>query len=167
LYTPDREHFGIVPIEAMNAGTPAICVASGGPLETVLHGLTGFLCQQTAMEFGEAMKRFTTGSVSDSERKKLTDAIVEFTKNGKILNNLDKSLSLSQLMGMVGRAHVQANFTSVSMVDKLTQCISAATKIQKKDPIIAAISRVAPIIFLNILILVAVFYGFSVHNAIR
>jgi hypothetical protein len=51
------------------------------------------------------------------------------------------------------------------MVDKLTQCIAAASKIKKKDPITAAISRVAPIVFLNILILIAVFYGVSVHNA--
>jgi alpha-1,3/alpha-1,6-mannosyltransferase len=46
LYTPDKEHFGIVPLEAMYAGTPVIAVASGGPLETVLDGVTGFLCQQ-------------------------------------------------------------------------------------------------------------------------
>ena len=35
LYTPDREHFGIVPIEAMYSERPVIAVRSGGPLETV------------------------------------------------------------------------------------------------------------------------------------
>jgi glycosyltransferase involved in cell wall biosynthesis len=119
LYTPDREHFGIVPIEAMNAGTPAICVASGGPLETILHGLSGFLCQQTAKEFGLAMKKFTVKSISDIERLKLTDMITEYAKNKvenkhskiKNLNYLDKSLSLSQLMGLIGREHVQVRYT--------------------------------------------------------
>lgn len=121
LYTPDREHFGIVPIEAMNAGTPAICVASGGPLETILHGLSGFLCQQTAKDFGLAMKKFTIKSISDIERLKLTDTIAEYTKNGsknryskiKKLNYLDKTLSLSQLMGLIGREHVQVGYTLI------------------------------------------------------
>lgn len=34
-YTPSNEHFGIVPLEAMLAGTPVIAANSGGPLETV------------------------------------------------------------------------------------------------------------------------------------
>ncbi|KAM3575609.1 hypothetical protein VYU27_002480 [Nannochloropsis oceanica] len=57
LYTPDREHFGIVPLEAMYAGSPVLAVASGGPLETVLHGKTGFLCEGTGKGFAEAMLR--------------------------------------------------------------------------------------------------------------
>ena len=44
LYTPSHEHFGIVPIEAMYMRRPVIAVSSGGPLETVLHNETGFLC---------------------------------------------------------------------------------------------------------------------------
>jgi len=57
LYTPDREHFGIVPLEAMYAGSPVLAVASGGPLETVLDGKTGFLCEGTGGGFAEAMLR--------------------------------------------------------------------------------------------------------------
>eukprot|EP00520_Triparma_pacifica_P011252 CAMPEP_0118640846 /NCGR_PEP_ID=MMETSP0785-20121206/4966_1 /TAXON_ID=91992 /ORGANISM="Bolidomonas pacifica, Strain CCMP 1866" /LENGTH=220 /DNA_ID=CAMNT_0006532251 /DNA_START=25 /DNA_END=687 /DNA_ORIENTATION=+ len=51
LYTPSREHFGIVPLESMYAGTPVIAVKSGGPLETVKDGITGFLCDNTPEEF--------------------------------------------------------------------------------------------------------------------
>ncbi len=58
LYTPDREHFGIVPVEAMYAGTPVIAVSSGGPLETVLDGKTGFLCKDTPEAFAVAMLEF-------------------------------------------------------------------------------------------------------------
>ena len=43
LYTPAGEHFGIVPLEAMYCGTPVLAVNSGGPLETVEHGVTGWL----------------------------------------------------------------------------------------------------------------------------
>ncbi len=58
LYTPDREHFGIVPVEAMYAGTPVIAVSNGGPLETVVDGKTGFLCKDTPDAFAVAMLRF-------------------------------------------------------------------------------------------------------------
>eukprot|EP01034_Spumella_vulgaris_P033406 gene33406-41221_t len=51
LYTPDCEHFGIVPLEAMYLSTPVIAVNSGGPRETVLDGKTGYLCEQNAREF--------------------------------------------------------------------------------------------------------------------
>ncbi|XP_045622002.1 alpha-1,3/1,6-mannosyltransferase ALG2 [Procambarus clarkii] len=61
LYTPDKEHFGIVPIEAMYVGTPVIAVNSGGPTETIVNGETGFLCKQDPEDFAKAMKRFVTG----------------------------------------------------------------------------------------------------------
>lgn len=48
LYTPDREHFGIVPLESMQMGLPVIAVNSGGPTETIAHKETGFLCKQVS-----------------------------------------------------------------------------------------------------------------------
>jgi len=58
VYTPDREHFGIVPLEAMYCRLPVVAVASGGPLETVEDGRTGFLCKQTAEDFAAKMVYF-------------------------------------------------------------------------------------------------------------
>lgn len=55
MYTPSNEHFGIVPVEAMTYGTPVIAVNSGGPLESVAHGETGFLCESDASAFADAM----------------------------------------------------------------------------------------------------------------
>ncbi|PWW79955.1 Glycosyltransferase Family 4 protein [Tuber magnatum] len=43
VYTPAREHFGIVPLEAMIAGVPVLAHNSGGPLETIQEGKTGWL----------------------------------------------------------------------------------------------------------------------------
>jgi alpha-1,3/alpha-1,6-mannosyltransferase len=57
VYTPDREHFGIVPIEAMYAARPVVAVASGGPLESVSHGETGWLVPQEPASFARALLR--------------------------------------------------------------------------------------------------------------
>ncbi|MDH5686563.1 MAG: glycosyltransferase family 4 protein [Candidatus Bathyarchaeota archaeon] len=43
LYTPVNEDFGMGPVEAMAYGSPAIAWKDGGPCETILDGVTGFL----------------------------------------------------------------------------------------------------------------------------
>lgn len=55
VYTPQREHFGIVPLEAMASSRPVIACNSGGPMESVLHGKTGFLCEPSPEQFAAAM----------------------------------------------------------------------------------------------------------------
>ncbi|XP_057853789.2 uncharacterized protein LOC131063849 [Cryptomeria japonica] len=55
LYTPKEEHFGIVPLEAMAAQKPVIACNSGGPLESIIHNTTGFLCEPTPQNFSSAM----------------------------------------------------------------------------------------------------------------
>jgi alpha-1,3/alpha-1,6-mannosyltransferase len=57
IYTPAEEHFGIVPLEAMAAGRPVVACSSGGPLETVVQGQTGLLCEPTPPAFATAMAR--------------------------------------------------------------------------------------------------------------
>ena len=57
LYTPKDEHFGIVPLEAMAAHKPVIGCNSGGPVETIKDGVTGFLCKPIPLEFSLAMAR--------------------------------------------------------------------------------------------------------------
>ena len=66
VYTPHREHFGIVPLEAMYAGTPVIAVNSGGPKETVVHEETGLLVENTVEGFASALEQMVnnpTGAV--------------------------------------------------------------------------------------------------------
>eukprot|EP00924_Labyrinthula_sp_SR-Ha-C_P004589 snap_masked-scaffold_1-processed-gene-5.29-mRNA-1 protein AED:0.04 eAED:0.04 QI:0/-1/0/1/-1/1/1/0/450 len=59
VYTPENEHFGIVPIEAMAKGKPVIAHNSGGPRETVLDGETGFLVDN-AKELREKVELIRT-----------------------------------------------------------------------------------------------------------
>jgi glycosyltransferase involved in cell wall biosynthesis len=50
------EHFGIVPIEAMYCQLPVVAVNDGGPTETVVDGLTGFLCDPDPESFAEVKR---------------------------------------------------------------------------------------------------------------
>ncbi|KAJ5122141.1 hypothetical protein N7526_009078 [Penicillium atrosanguineum] len=50
LYTPINEHFGIVPVEAMLAGLPVLASNTGGPLETIVEGETGWLRDAHAVD---------------------------------------------------------------------------------------------------------------------
>ncbi|MQL94674.1 hypothetical protein Taro_027340 [Colocasia esculenta] len=60
IYTPKDEHFGIVPLEAMAARKPVIACDSGGPMESIKHGITGFLCDPTPLEFSQAMHKLAS-----------------------------------------------------------------------------------------------------------
>ncbi|TPX39281.1 argininosuccinate lyase [Synchytrium endobioticum] len=55
LYTPKNEHFGIVPLEAMISSCIVIASNSGGPKETVVNNVTGYLVDDTIDGFGGAM----------------------------------------------------------------------------------------------------------------
>ena len=102
VYTPLAEHFGYGPIEAMASGRPVIAVNSGGPLETVRHGETGFLCAPTPEAFAEAL------------RPLITDA------------------ALAHRMGAAGRRHVAANFSRAAFGARLEtivrEVVSAAPR---------------------------------------
>lgn len=56
LYTPQHEHFGIVPLEAMAAGRPVVACDSGGPLESVPDGEGGFLREPTPAAWAGALE---------------------------------------------------------------------------------------------------------------
>lgn len=60
IYTPENEHFGIVPIEAMYCGRPVVAVNSGGPTESVQHRRTGLLCASNPHDFAQAMMQLYT-----------------------------------------------------------------------------------------------------------
>ncbi|KAJ2705747.1 Alpha-1,3-mannosyltransferase-like protein [Coemansia spiralis] len=57
VYTPTNEHLGIVPLESMYMRVPVVAVNAGGPRETVPHAKAGYLCEPTADDFAEAIRR--------------------------------------------------------------------------------------------------------------
>ncbi|KIW12228.1 hypothetical protein PV08_09504 [Exophiala spinifera] len=66
LYTPTNEHFGIVPVEAMLHGVPVLASNTGGPLETIVDGKTGWLRDVSNLEdWTEIMRLVSTMSASD------------------------------------------------------------------------------------------------------
>jgi len=89
LYTAEAEHLGIVPLEAMAAGRPVIAVNRGDPLETVVVGRTGLLCEPTPGAFAAAIARFITEP------------------------------DLARRMGADGRAHVDERFSRERFGDQL------------------------------------------------
>ncbi|XP_066975510.1 alpha-1,3/1,6-mannosyltransferase ALG2 [Macrobrachium rosenbergii] len=90
IYTPDKEHFGIVPIESMYVGTPVIAVESGGPKETIVNGVTGFLCSQNPEDFAEAMYTLVKDSGKKQSMGKLGhDRVVSNFSFAKFSEHLD------------------------------------------------------------------------------
>lgn len=66
LYTPVKEHFGIVPLEAMICAKPVIACDSGGPKETIEHGVNGYLCDCTAESLAEFMEKMLDKDVAQN-----------------------------------------------------------------------------------------------------
>lgn len=67
VYTPSNEHFGIVPLEAMYFAKPVIAVNSGGPTETVINNVTGFLCESDEKMFASSIKKIILDPVLKRE----------------------------------------------------------------------------------------------------
>ena len=68
LYTPEFEHFGIGPLEAMYMKLPVIAHNSGGPKETILHGKTGILCDSGDYEFAKAMNYLISSNEHSNQK---------------------------------------------------------------------------------------------------
>ena len=97
VYTPTNEHFGIVPVEAMNEGVPVLAANTGGPLETVLENQTGWLRDVKDVEaWTTVMRKVLTGMDEDDHQacaqmgKKRT--ATEFSR-AKMAQRFDQTLT--------------------------------------------------------------------------
>ncbi len=81
------EDFGIVPVEAMAAGTPVFALREGGVLETVKEGICGEFFQ-TQEELVKLLKKFDKRRYNEKEIIKHT----QYFSEEKFINNLEKYL---------------------------------------------------------------------------
>jgi len=96
LYTPSNEHFGIVPLEAMLAGVPVLAVNSGGPLETIIDGETGWLrsaddISQWTTILQETLHRLSSEGLQQMGEKGKQRVKSEFSER-KMAHRLDDEL---------------------------------------------------------------------------
>ena len=74
LYTPPNEHFGIVPLEAMLRGVPVLAANTGGPLETVVEGQTGWLRPVDDVgAWAEVISSVISGLITEAELERMSD----------------------------------------------------------------------------------------------
>lgn len=76
IYTPTNEHFGIVPVEAMQHGLPVLASNTGGPLETIVEGKTGWLRDISKVDDWTAVMNKVLHGMTEPE-------IEEIAQNGK------------------------------------------------------------------------------------
>lgn len=74
MYTPVNEHFGIVPVEAMKHGVPVLASNTGGPLETIVDGKTGWLRDVKNKEEWAYIVRKTLTAFSETRRETMQEA---------------------------------------------------------------------------------------------
>lgn len=131
LYTPTNEHFGIVPIEAMYCEKPVIATNTGGPLETVVDGKTGFLVQPEAEKFAEAMLKL----VSEPRQQ--------------------------GMLGNQARQRVIGNFSFLSFQKKLNDVLERMEKMPSVPCSSCCFGGLWGFIFISIIFATAFFYLFK------
>ena len=100
-YTPENEHFGIVPVEAMFCGRCVVAVNSGGPLESIVHGQTGLLTDPEPQAFADAIQTFLNMSQSEIEAygkrgKQRVEDVFSLHAFAEALNNICQSVKNEQ-----------------------------------------------------------------------
>jgi alpha-1,3/alpha-1,6-mannosyltransferase len=111
IYTPSNEHFGIVPLEAMLAEVPVLAANTGGPLETVVDGETGWLCPPDNVE-----------------------------KWSAVMNNvLQMSDQKVKTIGKAGKLRVKSEFSDAKMAEKLDVMIDAMSGPKKSSLAVAVV----------------------------
>ena len=68
IFPAELEDFGITPVEAMAAGTPVIAFRSGGVMESVVDGKTGFFFDKANTDsLTKAIKKFEKSKIKSED----------------------------------------------------------------------------------------------------
>ncbi|KAJ9104007.1 hypothetical protein QFC19_001814 [Naganishia cerealis] len=98
LYTPQNEHFGIVPVEAMACGLPVLAVNNGGPTETVVDtgddmnadSSTGLLREPNLESWSQGIS--IIAQLSQEKRDRIARAGKQRVRDLFSLNNLGREM---------------------------------------------------------------------------
>jgi len=121
VYTPSNEHFGIVPLEAMLAGVPVLAANTGGPLETVVDGETGWL--------------------RDPEDVESWTSVMSYVLHGMPKEDIKK-------MGLAARKRVTSEFSNVKMAERLDAIIEGMAETKRKScPELASLAFTIVVMF--------------------
>lgn len=108
VYTPSNEHFGIVPLEAMLAGVPVLAANSGGPLETIVEGETGWLRDVNDVQaWSDIMGAVVAGKISERELDMITKNGRRRVRSEFSEHKMAKRLETEIEMMMQGRWHTR------------------------------------------------------------
>jgi alpha-1,3/alpha-1,6-mannosyltransferase len=113
LCPPQNEHFGLVPLEAMAAQRPVVACASGGPKESVVDGLTGFLCDATPAAFAHAAQRLLADPAC-AWRARCADADAS-----RCAADACGACAVAERAGVAARQHVEKSFSRAAFGARL------------------------------------------------
>jgi glycosyltransferase involved in cell wall biosynthesis len=105
VYVPVREDFGMVPIEALAAGTPVIAANEGFPAIAIDDGETGFVVEPTVAGIRRGVERIETTAFdpdklaeaaqrysTDRFNKRITTAVKRFRSDPDVYRPRDEPL---------------------------------------------------------------------------
>ena len=133
---PSRlEGFGMIQMEAEACGVPVISINVGGPVDTIVHGKTGFLAE--VGETVELKEEWAWQSMGfEADHKIVFDKPKVFAYRASVSDLAKYTLQLltddklREEMGRAARAHALANFQYVDVAKKALGMIEEKLKIK-------------------------------------
>eukprot|EP00055_Hartaetosiga_balthica_P008157 m.29376 g.29376 ORF g.29376 m.29376 type:complete len:427 (+) comp6147_c0_seq1:21-1301(+) len=114
IYTPENEHFGITPLEAMYMRRPVIAINSGGPMETVSSYLPPPVTENSSLkDRTKATETESTGFLCESSPEAMAKAMELMAVHENIRNALVENC----------RKHVEDRFSFEAFTNNLVACL--------------------------------------------
>jgi glycosyltransferase involved in cell wall biosynthesis len=142
VFTAPNEDWGIVPLEAMAAGTPVLAVDSGGPSESVLHGETGWLLPNSAEAFAWQMQAVAASALGrPSELVRMGQACreraAEFCWN-RFVGRIDEVMVGVAEQGVAAPTTIPVRTSATRSVRVPGQAIAARSSLPASAQVLAA-----------------------------